>query len=84
MEKGLQILETIEPTAIQRPMHANTGFKSGFDNILDNHFPLPRHRWSRLNRDEDDEEDDFNDSAIGSEVQLSVNSNAVEPKIDDK
>ena len=73
MEKGLKTLQTAGRTASRREARANLGHNFDSDEISDSRFPLSRRERSRSHQDE---EDGFNDSAIGPEDHPFVNSNA--------
>ena len=64
MEKGLKTLQTAGRTASRREARANLGHDFDSDEISDNRFPHPRREGSRSHQDEDEV---FNDSAIGPE-----------------
>ncbi|CAD6564487.1 MAG: hypothetical protein ASARMPREDX12_002683 [Alectoria sarmentosa] len=80
MEKGLKTLQTVGRTASRREARANLGREIDSDEISDSRFPPHRRERSRSHQDE---EDGFNDSAIGPEDHPFVNSNAFGSSRDD-
>lgn len=73
MEKGLKTLQTAGRTASRREARANLGHDFDSDDISDSRFLPSRRERSRSHQDE---EDGFNDSAIGHEDHPFINSNA--------
>lgn len=80
MEKGLKTLQTAGRTASRREARANLGHDFDSDEIPDGRFPPSRRERSRSHQDE---EDGFNDSAIGPEDPSFVNGNAFGSSRDD-
>ena len=80
MEKGLKTLQTAGRTASRREARANLGHEFDSDEISDSRFPLSGRERSRSHQDE---EDGFNDSAIGPEDHQFVNGGAFGPSRDD-
>lgn len=81
MEKGLKTLQTVGRTASRRESRANLGHDFDSDDISDSRFPPSLRERSRSHQDE---EDGFNDSAIGPEDHPFVNSNAFGSSRDDQ
>ena len=67
MKEGLQIFQTVGGTASPSEPRANLGNDFDFDKILDSSFPQHRLEHLKLHQDE---EDGFQDSAIGTEPSL--------------
>ncbi len=80
MEKGLKTLQTAGRTASRREARANLGHDFDSDDISDSRFPPSRRERSRSHQDE---EDGFNDSAIGPEDHPFANGNNFGPSRDD-
>ena len=78
MEKGLKTLQTAGRTASRREARANMGHDFDADEISEGRFP--RHEHSRSHQDQ---EDGFNDSAIGPEDHSFASGNAFGSSRDD-
>ena len=80
MEKGLKTLQTAGRTASRREARANLGHDFDSDEISDSRFSLSGRERSRSNQDD---EDGFNDSAIGPDDHPFVNGNTFGSSRDD-
>ena len=80
MEKGLKTLQAAGRTASRREARANMGPEFDSDEMSDSRFSSSRRDRSRSHQDE---EDVFNDSAIGPEDHSFVNGNAFVSNRDD-
>ncbi len=80
MGKGLKTLQTAYRTALRREAHANLSHDFDSDDISDSCISLSRRKRSQSHQDE---EDGFNDSAIGPEDHPFVKSNASGSSRDD-
>ena len=80
MEKGLKTLQTAGRTASRREARSNQGHDFDSDDISDSRLTLSGRERSRSHQDE---EDGFNDSAIGPEDHLLVHGSGFGSSRDD-
>ena len=80
MEKGLKTLQTAGRKASRREARANPSHDFDSDDISDSRYPPSQRERSRSHQED---EDSFNESAIGSEVHPFANGNAFGSSRDD-